>query len=289
MTSEQKNSVLSLPIWKNKVSLEAVKGGMTNQNFLVNDGPNQYFVRLGKDIPEHLIFRQNEISVSKAASLASVSPKLVHSEEGITVFEYIQSTTYNADLIIKNLDKIIEVIKKIHITVPQYLEGQPPLFWVFHVIQHYANFLNINNSSYSNLLEDFHNKSMYMNKLASPYDIVFCHNDFLAANFIENESQIWVVDWEYAGFNTPLFDLGGLVSNNEFTYEQEIYLLENYYDKKIDDEQISKYLAIKCASLLRETMWSMVSEITSKIDFDYKDYTHQNLSKFNDEFKKLKS
>ena len=289
MTSEQKNSVLSLPIWKNKVSLEAVKGGMTNQNFLVNDGPNQYFVRLGKDIPEHLIFRQNEISVSKAASLASVSPKLVHSEEGITVFEYIQSTTYNADLIIKNLDKIIEVIKKIHTTIPQYLEGQPPLFCVFHVIQHYANFLKINNSSYSNLLEDFHKKSMHMNKLASPYDIVFCHNDFLAANFIENESQIWVVDWEYAGFNTPLFDLGGLVSNNEFTYEQEIYLLENYYDKKIDDEQISKYLAIKCASLLRETMWSMVSEITSKIDFDYKDYTHQNLSKFNDEFKKLKS
>ena len=289
MTSEQKNLVLSLPIWKNKVSLEAVKGGMTNQNFLVNDGPNQYFVRLGKDIPEHLIFRQNEISVSKAASLAGVSPKFVHSEEGITVFEYIQSTTYNADLIIKNLDKIIEVIKKIHTTIPQYLEGQPPLFWVFHVIQHYANFLKINISSYSNLLEDFHNKSMYMNKLASPYDIVFCHNDFLAANFIENESQIWVVDWEYAGFNTPLFDLGGLVSNNEFTYEQEVYLLENYYDKKIDDEQISKYLAIKCASLLRETMWSMVSEITSKIDFDYKDYTHQNLSKFNDEFKKLKN
>ena len=289
MTSEQKNLVLSLPIWKNKVSLEAVKGGMTNQNFLVNDGLNQYFVRLGKDIPEHLIFRQNEISVSKAASLAGVSPKFVHSEEGITVFEYIQSTTYNADLIIKNLDKIIEVIKKIHTTIPQYLEGQPPLFWVFHVIQHYANFLKINISSYSNLLEDFHNKSMYMNKLASPYDIVFCHNDFLAANFIENESQIWVVDWEYAGFNTPLFDLGGLVSNNEFTYEQEVYLLENYYDKKIDDEQISKYLAIKCASLLRETMWSMVSEITSKIDFDYKDYTHQNLSKFNDEFKKLKN
>ena len=97
------------------------------------------------------------------------------------------------------------------------------------------------------------------------------------------------IDIKYPYINTPLFDLGGLVSNNEFTYEQEIYLLENYYDKKIDDELISKYLAIKCASLLRETMWSMVSEITSKIDFDYKDYTHQNLSKFNDEFKKLKS
>ena len=64
MTSEQKNLVLSLPIWKNKASIEVITGGMTNQNFLVKDGPNQYFVRLGKDIPEHLIFRQNEINVS---------------------------------------------------------------------------------------------------------------------------------------------------------------------------------------------------------------------------------
>ena len=132
-------------------------------------------------------------------------------------------------------------------------------------------------------------KSSQLNKLAAPYDIVFCHNDFLPANFIENNSKIWVVDWEYAGFNTPLFDLGGLASNNNFTYKQEIYLLENYNQKKVDDEYLAKYFAIKCASLLRETMWSMVSEITSKIDFDYKEYTNENLSKFNDEFNKLKS
>ena len=81
--------------------------------------------------------------------------------------------------------------------------------------------------------------------------------------------------------------MGGLVSNNEFTYEQEIYLLENYYDQKINDEQISKYLAIKCASLLRETMWSMVSELTSEIDFNYAKYTQKNLTEFNDSYKKL--
>ena len=44
---------------------------------------------------------------------------------------------------------------------------------------------------------------------------------------------------------------------------------------------------MKCASLLRETMWSMVSEITSKIDFDYKSYTQENLDKFNEEYNKI--
>ena len=41
---------------------------------------------------------------------------------------------------------------------------------------------------------------------------------------------------------------------------------------------------MKCASLLRETMWSMVSEITSKIEFDYANYTKENLDKFKKSF-----
>jgi hypothetical protein len=34
------------------------------------------------------------------------------------------------------------------------------------------------------------------------------------------------------------------------------------------------------ASLLRETMWSMVSEIHSTVDFDYGAYTAENLRRF---------
>ena len=282
-------NIRSLKIWKNDILIKPVDGGLTNQNFLVRDGEKKYFARIGKDIEEHLIFRTNEISASKAASLAGIAPKLIFAGEGIIIFEYIKSITFNSELVIQNLDKIIKLIKNIHDEIPKFISGDPPFFWVFHVVKNYVNFLKNNNSPYLNLLNELVDKSSQLNKLASPYDIVFCHNDFLPANFIENNSKIWVVDWEYAGFNTPLFDLGGLASNNNFTYEQEVYLLENYNEKKVDDEYLVKYFAIKCASLLRETMWSMVSEITSKIDFDYKEYTNENLSKFNDEFNKLKS
>ena len=37
---------------------------------------------------------------------------------------------------------------------------------------------------------------------------------------------------------------------------------------------------MKCASALREAMWSMVSEIHSEIDFDYVAYTAENLERF---------
>jgi hypothetical protein len=34
------------------------------------------------------------------------------------------------------------------------------------------------------------------------------------------------------------------------------------------------------ASLLREALWSMVSEIHSKLDFDFAAYTAENLARF---------
>ncbi len=28
---------------------------------------------------------------------------------------------------------------------------------------------------------------------------VFCHNDLLPSNFIDDGDRIWMIDWEYAG------------------------------------------------------------------------------------------
>ena len=281
--------IKNLKIWKNEITILPIDGGITNQNFLVTDGSKKYFARLGKDIEEHLVYRKNEILVSNAVASAGIAPKIIYSTDGIIIFEYIKSTTYNPDLVNQNIDKVIQIIKKIHYETSNFLYGSPPFFWVFYVISQYRNFLKENSSPYINLLDELINKSHKLDKIAQPYDIVFCHNDLLSSNFIEDEDKIWVVDWEYAGFNTPLFDLGGLSSNNNFSYKNEIYLLENYNDTKINDQYLRKYLAIKCASLLRETMWSMVSEITSDINFDYQSYTNENLKKFEEEYNKVKS
>ena len=85
-----------------------------------------------------------------------------------------------------------------------------------------------------------------------------------------------------------MFDLGGLSSNNNFSKKQEEIMLENYFEKKISSSLMHKFYCIKTASLLRETMWSMVAEIISKIDFDYEIYTKQNMENFNKSFKSLR-
>lgn len=279
--------IKTLSIWKNDLTINPLEGGITNLNFLVNHGNEKLVVRLGQDIPEHLVYRSNEINVSKAAHEIGVSPKLIHSEQGVLVLEFIESETLDPKGVQKNLERIIPIIKKIHNEIPNFLSGQPAIFWVFHVIKYYANFLRSNHSIHQNKIDDLLLKASKLEKLSSPREIVFGHNDFLAANFLDDGSKIWVVDWEYGGFNDPLFDIGGLASNNDFKQDLEKEALEMYYEKSISNDFLLKYDSMKTASLLRETMWSMVSEITSKLDFDYGEYTQENLSKFNDAFDRL--
>ena len=78
---------------------------------------------------------------------------------------------------------------------------------------------------------------------------------------------------------SPLFDLGGLASNSELTFEQEEFLLEAYFDGVVTDALRRRYAAMRCASLLREAMWSMVSELHSTIAFDYAAYTAENMAR----------
>ena len=287
MKKNIENSIRSIPIWNENIKIQTIDGGLTNQNFLIEENNKKYVVRLGDDIPEHLISRSNELIVSKAASNAGISPKVVYHSEGILVLDYIECSTLSAEGVRKNIKSIIPLIKKIHHEIPKNLYGQSVIFWVFHVIRNYVKFLYDNKSSYSKILYGLISQSELLEKKSSPYEIVFGHNDLLPANFLDDGSRLWVIDWEYAGYNTPLFDLGGLSSNNDFSLEEETYLLENYFENKINDKLLLQYNSLKCASLLRETMWSMVSELTSKIDFNYANYTQENLLKFNQAYKSL--
>ena len=115
--------------------------------------------------------------------------------------------------------------------------------------------------------------------------MVFGHNDLLASNFIDDSKRLWLLDWDYAGYNTALFDLANLSSNNELSPEQEDWILETYYQQPVKERLRRRLVAMKCVSLIRETLWSIVSEIHSKIDFDYEHYTEKNLSRFERAYK----
>jgi thiamine kinase-like enzyme len=272
----------ALACWRGPVDPQPLGGGISNHNFLVEDAGARFFVRIGEDFLVHNVLRRFELAASRAAHAAGVSPEVFYAEPGAMVFRHVEGRAL-APKDIRDpamLARIVPLLRTVHGAIPTHFRGPTPIFWVFQVLRDYAARLAEDGHRLTAELPRYLAAASRLERAVGPVEIVFGHNDLLAANLIDDGDRLWLVDWEYAGFNSPLFDLGGLASNNELSPALEDRLLELYFEAPVTDELRWRYHAMKCASLLREAMWSMVSEIHLTIDFDYEAYTAENLARF---------
>jgi len=275
-----------LACWSGAITPEPIAGGLTNTNFVVHDGGERFFVRIGDDLPVHGIVRFNELAIATAAATAGISPEVVYSEPGAIVFRFIDGRTLTPEDVRSPgmLERIMPLVHTAHTDIPRYLHGPVLMFWVFHVVRDYAARLLELGGDAAWSIPGLLGKAEVLERSVGKIDIVVGHNDLLAANFIDDGDRLWLVDWEYAGFSSPLFDLGGLASNSELSPDQETWLLEAYYGRDPDRDLRLGFLAMKCASLLRETLWAMTSAITSTIDEDFDAYAKGNIVRFDSAF-----
>jgi thiamine kinase-like enzyme len=282
MDSRPEIRIAKLPCWKGRVSIAPLSGGMTNLNFRVVDDDETYVVRLGEDDPVHLISRANEIASCNAAYRVGVSPELVYHEPGAMVVRFVEGRVFEeADVRDQaNLHRIVELLRTFHRNMPVQFDGVPVMFWVFQVLRHYRNLIAAGDSAHHARLDQLARIASELETAVGPVEIVFGHNDLLPANFIDDGERIWLIDFDYAGFNSPLFDLSNLASNNALDADQETEMLTLYFGAAPEASMLAGYQAMKCASLLRETMWSMVSELYSRVEMDFADYTAKNLERF---------
>ncbi|MHA7866479.1 MAG: phosphotransferase [Salipiger thiooxidans] len=281
MTPEDR--VRAMDFWSGPVTIEPLSGGITNLNYVVTDAGRHYVVRMGQDIPEHLVMRWNERALTEAAAAAGLSPALRHAEPGIMVTDFVTSQALSeADLHDpETLAGAVALVGRVHRELTSRLTGPVVTFWVFHVLRSYAAFLARNGSPHMVRLPMLMTEAMQLEEAVGRVGLVLGHNDLLPQNILRAEDgRFWLVDWEYGGFNSALFDLGGLASNSGLPEDTEAQMLRLYHGHDPDTGYMRRYGAMKCASLLREAMWSMVSEISSDIDFDYAAYTAENLSRF---------
>lgn len=291
MSDAARARAANLTIWSGTVEPEALPGGITNTNFVVADRGEKFVVRIGDDIPVHGLLRFNELAASRAAFAAGVSPEVVHAEPGVLVLRFVDGRSLAAEDVREpaQLRRIVPLLKRVHEEIPRHLEGAALIFWVFQVLRDYRRSLRQGASRMVPALPRLEAVADELEAAVGPVRIVFGHNDLLAANFIDAGDRLWLVDWDYAGFNSPLFDLANLASNSEFAENGEKWLLEAYFEEPVGDRMWRRYAAMKCASLLREAMWSMISEIHSTLDFDYVAYTEENMARFERAFSRFKA
>jgi thiamine kinase-like enzyme len=85
-----------------------------------------------------------------------------------------------------------------------------------------------------------------------------CHNDPLAENFLDTGLRMVIVDWEYAGMNDPMWDLGDLAVEADFTEAQEDALLAAYFGGAAPPAAAGRMVLAKALCDLVWTLWGLI-------------------------------
>ncbi len=289
MVEQARARVMEMDFWLGKISVQVMPGGLSNHGFLVEDEGQKYAVRIGDDRPEHAVYRYNEIAVSQAAHEAGLSPALVHHEPGALVFEYLANGNVIDAAALEQtakMEQLIGTLGQCHLDLSGHLEVPGPMFWVFHLNRRYARIIMQHGGTVGDGGASVLTRLMAFNDeletAIGTITPVFCHNDLVAENILDDGGRFWLIDWEYGGWNDGLYDLACLAAHMDLRAELADDMLHRYLalsGDKIGPAERRRFAAWKCAALIWAALWGGVGGMFANLEFDYAAYSREYLDR----------
>jgi thiamine kinase-like enzyme len=256
----------------------ALDGGITNRNYRVAMGGEDYVLRIcGKDTAVLGIDRDAECEATMAAARIGVGPDVVlyRPDLEVLVTRWVEGRPATSDDVRDAVENIAVALRGVH--------GGPPLptrFDSFVLVVEYRDEIRERGGADP---PGFHEAAAAAARIQAAltghdHEAVPCHNDLLSGNFLVGGDRIRIVDWEYAGMGDRFFDLGNLAVNNAFEAADEERLIAAYFGEP-SARRLAALRLMRVMSDFREAMWGAVQDVVSELDFDYARYRDEHFER----------
>jgi len=236
-------------------------GGLTNRNYKVTIGEESYVLRLAGAGTSEYIDREAEAHNARIAAETGVNAELLFFDRssGTMLCRYVlDSLTMSAETF-RHHDRVAraaDAFRRMHACERPFRNR----FDVFAQIDEYLALLRRNRAripdGYGELQKEAETARAVL--AARPALLAPCHNDPLAENFLDTGERMYLVDWEYAGMNDPMWDLGDLSVEAGFGPEQDAALLRAYFDGEAPAEAAGRMVLYKGLCDLVWTLWGLI-------------------------------
>ena len=279
----------TFPIFTDEITVEKLGGGISNFSFLVTCNNDKFVAKFLNELTIFHTTHLQEIAANKAAHKLGIAPKIMYYNNKVIIFKHIQAKTLTTKDIKEEekLRKLISLIKLIHKKIAYYFRGPAMISWNFYSVRDYIRTLKNLNSPHIEKFNNFLKDVKILEDISSPFEIVFTHGDLFLPNILDDGKKLWLVDWEYSGFNSPLTDIASLSKHGQLNQEEENFILKQYYNVPITSKLKHQFQAMKCCSILKETLWSMIAEVKPPIEYDFRQYTKEKLDVYRKESEKF--
>lgn len=263
-----------LPNWDfSNSSIQKIEGGLTNINYKAKVDSSDYFVRCSSS-QNHFLETdlEREWLCHSLAAEMRITPQIVlyAPEDQILITTFVK-TTKNVDL--RNpltQSKFCNLIRSMHLNSSIQF---PNTFCPFECINQYINnALTLEAPLPPILLDQILPKIEHLKFKVTPLysKPTPCHLDLHHGNILDDGSNLWLIDWEYAAMSDPLFDLAVVTSTENFSEEEMKNILTTYLeDEPPSPSQLQYFYFMRVLSDIRWATWEYIQFKISPIDYPF--------------------
>jgi thiamine kinase-like enzyme len=246
--------------------------GLTNLNYLVVIGDDRYVLRVPGEGTSEYINRVDEEVAARSAAAAGVNAEVIFFDaaDGLMVTRFIDdAATMNAERF-RDLDAVARAgraFRQLHTTAEAFATD----FALFSMIDEYKALLESKGATLPDGYDDVQQQAGIVRAAlaASPAPLVPCHCDPLCENFLDTGHRMFIIDYEYAGNNDPMWDLGDLSVEGEFAAAQDDALLLAYFGDEPPPDQRGRMVAYKALCDLLWTLWGVIQHVNGNPADDF--------------------
>ena len=260
-------------------------GGLTNINYRVNSPVGDFVLRLAGEGTGDYIDRGAEEKNAQVASDAGVNAEIIFfdAKSGTMVTRYIENAVTLDIEKFKDkgvLERAGRAFRQLHDS-PQLFEGE---FELFEQIDQYLAILNQLNAELPDGYSDVHDNAKSVRAALSSHPLPKqpCHCDPMVENCIDDGDRVFIIDFEYAGNNDPMWDLGDLAVEGAFSPEQERILMSAYFGQEPEPFDVGRMVMYKAMCDLLWTLWGVVQHANKNPADDFWAYAVGRLNRCRD-------
>ena len=273
-STRAEDAAARVSLWRGKpITISALSGGLTNENYLVECEGKRYVLRLPGQSTELLsIDRENEVFNTKAAASTGIAPRVLEHVAAldVMVLEFIAGQTMSAAALRSQAmtARMAQSFHRLH-AAPRFLHD----FNMFRLIEYYLGIVEEHQVAIPADYRDWLGKVMEIERAVGVAALPSspCHNDLLCENFIDDGAALRIVDYELSGNNDPCFDLGNTAQEAEFDQDLRGALCEAYFGK-LDRRQLARMNLFALMSDVGWTLWGAIQNKISAVEFDFQGY-----------------
>ncbi len=246
--------------------------GLTNVNYLVVDGADRYVLRVpGEGTAEYIDRRAEDVAArSAAAAGVNAAVEFFDATDGLMVTRYVDgAVTMNAARFadIGAVERAARAFRQLHDTALPFATD----FRLFPMIDEYKGLLASKGATLPDGYDDVQAQADSARSALerNPVGLVPCHCDPLCENFLDTGERMWVIDYEYAGNNDPMWDLGDLSVEAGFGAEQDAALLRAYFGGDPPPAQVGRMVVHKALCDLLWTLWGVIQHVNGNPAEDF--------------------